>query len=108
MEGFMGLTLCDWHSDRVEVHVRASLSDGVLTISGHDLGYLVEEAWGDSDYEYWYSLDRENTDRLLRVIHGEQDPQEALLREFSGEAGCRKLVEICKKHGIRYSFDSYV
>lgn len=108
MKEFKKLTLCNVHTDRVDIHVRASLLDGALTISGHDLGGLVEDAWGDSDYEYWYSLDRENTGKLLLVIHGEEDPQEAVLREFSGEGGCRKLVEICKKHGIQYRFDSHI
>ncbi len=107
MKDFTGLTLCNWHGDRVEVHVRADMTDGALTFSGQDLGPYVEQVWGDSDYEYWYSLDRENTGKLLSAIHGEQDPQAALLREFSGEGGCRKLRQTCEGNGIRYNFHSY-
>ncbi len=108
MKSFTNLVLCDWRSERVDVHVRASLSSGgELKFSGQDLGPYVEEVWGDLDYEYWYSFDRENTEKLLTVIHGEEDPEAALLREFSGEGGCRRLREVCEANGIRYSFFSY-
>ena len=108
MKGFKGLVLCDYHSGRVDVHVRADIRYGALTISGHDLGPYVEGSWGDEDYEYWYKLDRKNTEKLLDVIHGSGDPKSALLREFSGEGGCRALVKICEENEIKYSFQSYV
>lgn len=50
MKEFKGLVLCDYRSERVDVHVRAALRDGVLTFSGQDLGPFVEEMWGDGDY----------------------------------------------------------
>lgn len=107
MKDFTGLVLCDYRSERVDVHVRADLQDGVLTFSGHDLGPYVEEMWGDDDYEYWYTLDKENTEKLLTVIHGEEDPEAALLREFSGEGGCRNLRKVCRRNKIKYDFSSY-
>ena len=72
------------------------------------LDLLWERIWGDADYEYWYELDKENTEKLLSVIHGEEDPKAALLREFNGEGGCRVLRELCKNNGIQYKFHSYV
>ena len=108
MKDFQGLVLCNYHSDRVDVHVYADLIDGELSLSGQDLGPLVEESWGDSDYEYWYRFDKENTMKLLQAIHGEEDPETALLKKFSGERGCSRLVSFCEKKGIQYSFYSYV
>ncbi len=108
MKNFTGLVLCDWRSERVEVHVTADLVDDMLMFSGQDLGDCVEEVWGDLDYEYWYSFDQENTNKLLSAVHGEEDPQAAILMEFSGEAGCRKLRGVCEKNGIQYAFHSYV
>ena len=101
------LELCDWYSDRVEVHVRAKMNDGALTFEGQDLGPYVEDFFGDLDYEYWYIFDQESTGRLLHVIHGEEDPEAALLREFSGEDGCRRLRKVCMDQGIQYGFFSY-
>ena len=108
LKDIIGLVLCDYRTDRVEVHVQADYCNGKLTISGQDLGPSVEAFWGDSDYEYWYSFDKENTEKLLSAIHGKHDPETALLREFSGEGGCRALRKICEKNGIRYRFDSWV
>ena len=108
MKEFNNLVLCDYRSESVDVHVRASIIDGALRISGHDLGPLVEDSWGDDDYEYWYKFDRKNTEKLIAAIHGEEDPEEALLREFSGEDGCSKLRSLCNKKHIKYRFSSYV
>lgn len=108
MKDFSGLVLCDWHGDRVEVHVRAEIENGELLISGQDLGPYVEAAWGDSDYEYWYHLDKENTEKLLKAIDDVDDPKEALLREFYGEDGCRMLRKLCEENSIKYEFNSYV
>ena len=108
LKDIIGLVLCDCKTDRLAVHVQADYRNGKLTISGQDLGTVVEGAWGDSDYEYWYYFDEAETSKLISAIKGDSDLQTALLREFSGEGGCRALREICKKNGIRYRFDSWV
>ena len=43
MKNFNGLVLCNYRSDRVEVHVRASIEAGALTVEGQDLGAAVEQ-----------------------------------------------------------------
>ena len=108
MKDFRNLVLCDYRSKSVDVHVRANLTDGTLQISGHDLGPCVEESWGDKDYEYWYSFDKANTEKLIAAIHGEEDPEAALIREFSGEEGCSRLESFCSEKKIKYRFSSYV
>lgn len=108
MKDFSGLILCDHHSARVDVHVRADLFGGKLVLSCQDLGPVVEEFWGDEDYEYWYRLDEDSTTKLLTVIGGMSDPEGALVREFSGIDGCAKLRAVCEEKGILYSFSSYV
>ena len=107
MKDFSGLVLCDYRNDRVEVHVRANMKDGALTIEGQDLGPFVKEVWGDSDYEYWYSFDAESTAALIKAMGGEKDPQGELRRRFSGEDGCRKLRCFCELNRITFQFNSY-
>ncbi len=107
MKSFRSVVLCNYHDERINIHVHADLQNGELTLSGHDYGQPVDEIWGDSDYEYWYHLDKENTEKLLAVIHGEEDPKAAIKREFSGKGGCRALRELCNKNGIKYEFHSY-
>ena len=108
MKEFTGLVLCDSRSERVDIHVRASLSGGALHISGQDLGPFVEEFWGDLDYEYYYDLTPEDTMRLLTVIDGLDDPEKAVSDNFSGESGCSRFREVCKANDIPYRFYSYV
>jgi hypothetical protein len=33
--------------------VRATLAEDKFTFDTQDMGKLVEEMWGDSDYEFW-------------------------------------------------------
>ena len=46
---FTGLVLCDYRSERVDVHVRASVVGGALHLSCQDRGPTVEEIWGDEE-----------------------------------------------------------
>lgn len=108
MKDFKRLVLCNYHDSQVEVHVRADLTDGKLTLTCQDFGPVVEEIWGDDDYEYWYLFDRKETAKLIKALHGESDPEGALLKHFSGEGGCGKLTDFCDKRGITYKFTSYV
>lgn len=107
MKEFSGLALCEEETDEISISVQASLKNGVLCFSGNDAGRRVSELTGDGDYEYWYELDRDNTQKLLQIIHGEEDPEPALLREFSGADGCQRLRDLCEMNGIQYHFFCY-
>ena len=107
MKEFRNLTLCSYTSEHLSVHVTADLIDGALTLSCQDLGPAVETFFGDSDYEYWYSFTKEDTEKLFQKLNAADHPAEALLERFSGESGTRKLTEYCREHGIEYSFFSY-
>ena len=108
MRNFNGLVLCDVRRDDVNIHVRAGINDGCLTVVGQDMGSLVESVWGEYGYEYIHSFDEANTGALLRLIGGLKDPETALKREFSGEDGFSKMEKFCDKNGIEFSFWSYV
>lgn len=108
MKDYSNIVLCSYEDETIHVLVTASIDQGCLLISGYDNGKRVEEIWGDSDYEYWYSFDQKETEKLLMVIHGMDHPEEALKREFSGLDGCRKLRDICDKNHIQYQFDSWI
>ncbi|MEO4005041.1 hypothetical protein [Flavobacterium sp. CAU 1735] len=104
--------LCEYRDgSRLSVNVWAAINSGRLLISGQDLGDFVKERFADSDYEYWYSFDVENTKVLITKL-SEQNPTldiKALLTEnFSGLDGCRNLRDFCKEFDIRYDFSSYI
>ncbi len=104
---FDGLVLCNERAPRVHVHVWAEVSDGCLKISGQDFGEAPMEAFGDDEYEYFYSFDQNNTERLFALLSpDEQDIRNVLKERFSGMDGCAALCEFCEANGIAYDFFS--
>ena len=102
------ILLCDEQTSNASVTVWAELSEGCLTISGQDLGKAVMDFFGDTDYEYFYKFDQENTERLLQLANPEgQDLSHVLIQRFGGMDGCRILREFCDANSIKYSFFSY-
>jgi len=102
--------LCDQKTERVSVHVVAKLVAGKLSISGQDVGPAVEEYFGDSDYEYFYSFSEANTRKLLESLKPGADLSELLdllADKFSGLDGCSLLREHCEEEQIEYQFDSF-
>ncbi len=106
----MKITLCDENLGHVSVHVEASIKDGELLISDQDFGSLVGEIFKDSDYEYFYSFNKENTKKLLKTLKPDAALEEllALLADrFSGVDGCSLLRTHCEEEGINYKFHSF-
>jgi hypothetical protein len=102
------LLLCD--VDRNEIHLKiwAELNNGCLQVFGQDIGSLVSDVWGKSEYEYFYKLDFENTEQLFHVLttlYG--DVTKGIMVEFSGEDACIKLRKFCEEYLIHYSFYNY-
>jgi len=108
---FDSFRLCEYKDgSRLWVNVSAAIRNGCLLISGQDLGNSVSEYFGDSDYEYWYSFDVENTKLLITRLSEQNskfDVKELLSDNFSGLDGCSNLRNFCEKFGIKYDFSSY-
>jgi hypothetical protein len=69
--------------------------DGTLVMDGCDSGPRVEEAWGDSDYEYWVKVAPQWKDTVLMRLIAER---------FNTSS---EFMEWLKNKGIPYDFDSY-
>jgi len=111
IKDFDSFNLCESRDNpRLTVIVDAAIRNGCLLVSGQDLGNSVSEFFGDSDYEYWYSFDIENTKLLITRLleqNPELDVKELLSDNFSGIDGCSNLRNFCEKFGIKYKFSSY-
>lgn len=102
----MEIELCNKNLLRVSIHVTAEIIDGKLLISGQDIGKACEEAFGESDYEYFYNFDIKNTEKLFNIITKETacNKLNALHKYFQGIDGCKILRKFCQEHDIIYSF----
>ncbi len=103
--------LCGYKSPEIEIHVHASIINGRLKIEGQDIGKNVENFWGDTDYEYYYTLSENDTSKLHEVLNEISNQNLTLLEQiklnFSGTEGCRNFREFCEEHSIKYEFFSY-
>ena len=101
------VVLCDYRSEVIDIHVKAHLDGGRIVLEGQDLGPNVEAIWGDSDYEYWLTLDRESVEALSRRLKTD-DVLGHLALWCTGPEGMRRLRGLCDEARITYDFSSYV
>jgi hypothetical protein len=80
----------------VRLNVR---SDGSIRLDAQDMGKLVEEVWGDDDYEFWVDVPATALHKLVF----------ALIREkYSGRSGSvDEFRAFCTKEGIEHKWDSW-
>jgi len=73
--------------------------DGSVRLDAHDMGKVVEEIWGDDDYEFWVQIP-------ATALH---KPVFALLREkYAGRGGSvDEFRTFCIKEGIEHHWDSW-
>lgn len=127
MEGLYRKKLFRLRDKSISIHIDVCISEetGSLVIEGHDVGRAVSAAFGDSDYEYWLTIKRENKPRLFELF-AESDPEavsvargyakdkdrdKALValiqKHFSQHDVVSKLEELCESKGIPCEFFSY-
>ena len=127
MDGIHRKKLFRLRDKNISIHIDVCINKdtGSLVIEGHDVGKTVSAMFGDSDYEYWLTINRENKPRLFELF-AESDPEavaaaigypkdnerdKALValiqKHFSQHDVVSKLEELCKAKGIPCEFFSY-
>jgi hypothetical protein len=67
-------------------------ADGSLQIDAQDMGPLVEEWWGDSDYEFWCRIPPEAAAKLAYAL---------LRKHYTGrEQGVEEVRTLCAEAGV--------
>lgn len=70
--------------------------DGSIRLDGYDLGETPLKFWGDDDYEYWLTVDKEWKDTILLSLIKEQ---------FNNLGKFRKWLD---KKDIPNQFDNWI
>jgi hypothetical protein len=74
--------------------------DGTLMLDAQDMGSLVKEVWGDSDYEFWCRIPPEAAAKLAYVL---------LKKLYAGrEQAVEELRTLCAAENIPHENGSYV
>jgi len=84
----------NFRSVRLAVH-----ADGSVRLDAQDMGKLVEEVWGDTDYEFCVDVPATALRKLAFI----------LLRErYAGRSGAvDEFRAFCKREGIEHEWNSY-
>ncbi len=80
--------------------IRVTLSeDGGLMLDAQDMGPLVKQVWGDSDYEFWCRIPPEGAAKLAYV----------LLKQLyaNREQAVDELRKLCAAENIPHENGSY-
>jgi len=82
-----------------------------LYFDGYDVGKSVEKVWGDSDYEYSYTIEPEEVIKFYQIFNLKTGDKSGLLQElknrFSVNEAYTLFGEFMKTHKIKYSSFSW-
>jgi hypothetical protein len=82
-----------------------------LYFDGYDIGKAVEEVWGDSDYEYTYTIEPEEVHKFYQLFSIPDGDKSALLQEiknrFSVNEAYSLFGEFMRVNNIKFSRFSY-
>lgn len=95
-------------TDRLQMTVWAEVSEGCLKITGQDFGAEPLAFFGKEEYEYFYTLNKQNTAKLVALLNATSDSfKDTLLERFSGIDGTMHLRRLFEANSIKYKFFSY-
>ena len=81
-----------------------------LYFDGYDIGELVERIWGDSDYEYTYTIEPEEVNKFYPLFNLRNGDKSGLLQSlkdrFSVNEAYSLLGNFMNVHDIKY--DSFI
>jgi hypothetical protein len=101
------MKLYEYRDDEIHISMELYFNENdQLIFEGYDIGVKVEKYWGDSDYEYSYTIDPEEVQKLFKILKVNTGDQGALLLEikkrFNGNDAYSKFGKFMNENGIRY------
>ena len=69
-----------YKDDEIRISMELYFNDeGQLIFDGYDIGARVKECWGDSDYEYTYTIEPEEVNKLFDILNVNRGNRKELL-----------------------------
>lgn len=108
----MKFKLYEIHNKKGDYYLDAEIDEkGGLMLMGQDIGKSVASVWGDSDLEYNYYLNPEETAKFTKILqekHGDLPLKDILTTHYCDLGACEALRKIAEEHGFEFGFCSYV
>ncbi len=90
----------------IEIDIRLGFEGESLRLIGYDIGKAVEEAWGDSDYEYEITVNNDAVMRLYEINNINIGQKEKLVNKiaetFSGNYVYSMFMKYLDKNKVKY------
>lgn len=97
-----------FESDKIKIsNELVFLPGGELYFDGYDIGKSVEEYWGDSDYEYTYTIQAMEVEKFYPLFHLVPGDQRGLLehlrQRFNDNHAYSNFGKFMDENGVKYS-----
>ncbi len=100
------ITLFHFQDENIEIDIVARFDGDELIIDGYDIGKTVEEAWGDSDYEYVMTIPATSVSALFELLDVEAGDRtkllEVLKERFQGNYCFSAIGDFLDRNKIKY------
>lgn len=100
------ITLHHVKRDDIIINIVARFEKAKLIIDGYDIGQTVEEAWGDSDYEYVMTIPSTSVPRLYELLKIEVGDRtgllDALAKRFHGNECFSAIGDFLDQHNVEH------
>jgi hypothetical protein len=99
------VTLYSFASDNIKITIEAFFDEhGHLVIEGYDIGAVVEDAFGDSDYEYTTTIHSDHLEKLNVALGLPVGSREEILvflkTHYNGNACYSQIQTYLAQHDI--------
>jgi hypothetical protein len=106
------VTLYHYKDPDIKITIEAYFNGEWLIIEGYDIGIRVEEAWGDSDYEYAIGVNQEGLRKLYPLMNvpiGDKDGLlNAIVTKYNTNTCYSEFIDFLNKNEINAEGFSWV
>ena len=93
-------------NSNIEIDIRLGFEGDALRLIGYDIGKSVEDAWGDSDYEYEITVKDEGLIKLYgihQILIGQKETLVNKIAEtITGNFAYSMFEKYLDKHKVKY------
>lgn len=101
------ITLYEFESPNIKISMKVYFNEkNDLIFDGHDIGKIVSELMGDSDYEYQYTVRFNEVKKIAAIFNIDQHKKTVLLKEiknhFNQNDAYSKFGAFMKENSIEF------